>query len=129
MDVSESMMFLEVEIADKETSTELIETTNQSAVTNKTLSKKEHPKHKFKNQLSDNSTSTNSMMIDVPSIFNEAIDALVNMKILPINMSTQLNYEKIKKGINLSGCHIDTQITKLVACKNQHINIKRYLIT
>ena len=47
---------------------------------------------------SDNSTSTDSMMIDISSsIINEAIDEQVNVKISPVNMSTQVNHEKVKK--------------------------------
>jgi hypothetical protein len=93
----ESRKFLEVDTIDKETSMELIETNNQSVIIDEALSVKEHPENEFKKQFNDKSTSIDSMMIDVPSIIDEVIDTLVNMKISHINMLTQVNHENIKK--------------------------------
>jgi hypothetical protein len=70
------------EIEDKLTLTEGIETKNQSVITNEVLSVEELPKVEFKKQFSDKETSTNLVMVEVPSIITDKVIDEKNYHIL-----------------------------------------------
>jgi mannosyltransferase OCH1-like enzyme len=95
-----------------------------NVVINEVLLVKELPKIEFKKQFSNKATSTDLVMVDIPLItIDEVIcqskDVVtpINTKISNIVMTTQVNHDKLNqrlRRINLSGYHIDTQITEFI---------------